>query len=120
MRSRCGQSALELVSHCTNVGRRLPAVVRVLGGELPLSGRVLPARRVYRRYGHLWLVLELPDGGITSVKVEDTDLLGVGSVTTTPGGTTVLSGEGARRLLGLLEACMARIEVDVVADGGAR
>jgi hypothetical protein len=94
-------------------------VVRVLAGEHPLSGRALRARRVYRRYGHLWLVLELPDGGTTSVEVEDTDLLGAGPVTTTLGGTTVLSGEGARRLLGLLEACMARTEVDAV-DGGAR
>jgi hypothetical protein len=94
--------------------RRLPAVVRVVASDHPLSGRALRARRAYRRYGRLWLVVELPDGGETSVEVGDTDLLGTGPVGTVRDGTT-LSGEGARRLLGLLEVCMARGAVDVAA-----
>ena len=114
MRSRCGQSALELGSDCTHVGHRLPAVVRVIAGDHPLSGRALRARRAYRRYGRLWLVVELPDGGETSVEVGDTDVLGAGPAVMVRDGTT-LSGEGARRLLGLLEACMARGAVDVTA-----
>ena len=97
-----------------HVGHRLPAVVRVVAGDHPLSGRALRARRAYRRYGRLWLVVELPDGGETSVEVGDTDVLGAGPVVTVRDGTT-LSGEGARRLLGLLEACMARGAVDVAA-----
>jgi hypothetical protein len=93
---------------------RLPAVVRVVAGDHPLSGRALRARGVYRRYGRLWLVVELPDGGETSVEVGDTDVLGAGPAVTVRDGAT-LSGEGARRLLGLLEACMARGVVDVAA-----
>jgi hypothetical protein len=94
-----------------HVGRLLPAVVRVLAGDHPLSGRALCARRVYRRYGRLWLVVELPDGGETSVEVGDTDVLGAGPAVPVRDGT-MLSGEGARRLLGLLEVCMARGAVD--------
>ena len=93
---------------------RLPAVVRVVAGDHPLSGRALRARRAYRRYGRLWLVVELPDGGESSVEIGDTDVLGAGPAVTVRDGTT-LSGEGARRLLGLLEACMARGAVDVAA-----
>jgi hypothetical protein len=95
-------------------GLRLPAVVRVVADGHPLSGRALRARRAYRRYGRLWLVVELPDGGETSVEVSDTDVLGAAPAVTVRDGTT-LSGEGARRLLGLLEACMARGAVDVAA-----
>jgi hypothetical protein len=97
------------------LGLRLPAVVRVVAGEHPLSGRELRGRRVYRRYGRLWLVVELPDGGETSVEVAHTDMLAVGRAATTPGGKAVLSCEGARRLLGLLEAGLAR-GADAAAD----
>src|ERR1700736_6846585 len=97
-----------------DVGHRLPAVVRVVAGDHPLSGRALRARRAYRRCGRLWLVVELPDGGETSVEVGDTDVLGAGPAVTVRDGTA-LSGEGARRLLGLLDACMARGAVEVAA-----
>jgi hypothetical protein len=90
----------------------LPAVVWVVAGDHPLSGRALRARRAYRRYGRLWLVVELPDGGETSVEVSATDVLGAAPAMTVRDGTT-LSGEGARRLLGLLETCVARGAVDV-------
>ena len=96
--------------------RRLPAVVRVVAGEHPLSGRTLQARRVYRRFGRLWLVVELPDGGETSVEIAQTDLLVVETAAMTVDGKTVLSCEGARRLLGLLDACLARSAVHAAAD----
>ncbi|MBV9944553.1 MAG: hypothetical protein JO262_20685 [Solirubrobacterales bacterium] len=51
-------------------------MVRVVAGDHPLSDRALRARRVYRRYGRVWLVVDLPDGGETSVEVGDTDMLG--------------------------------------------
>jgi hypothetical protein len=41
--------------------------------------------------GRRWLVLELPDGGVTSVAVEDTDVLDGGSVVSAPDGTATLS-----------------------------
>ncbi len=99
-----------------HVARRLPAVVRVVGGDHPLSGRALRARRVYRRFGRLWLVVELPDGGETSVRLEGTDLFDVELVVGESDGTTTLSCEGARRLLELLAACMARSAIDAVAE----
>jgi hypothetical protein len=91
-------------------------VVRVVAVEHPLVGRSLRAGRVYRRYGRRWLVLELPDGGVTSVEVEDTDVLEAGAVVAAPAGTATLSTEGARRLLGLLEAVLARVASDAAAD----
>ncbi len=100
-----------------HVGRCLPAVVRVVGGDHPLRGRALRARRVYRRGGRLWLVVELPDGGETSVAVEETDLLDAEPAVTVADGTTTLSSRGARRLLGLVEVCLARGAVGPV-DGG--
>ena len=57
-------------------------------------------------------MVELPDGGETSVEVGDTDVLGGGPVVMERNGAT-LSVEGARRLLGLLAVCMARGGVDV-------
>jgi hypothetical protein len=78
----------------------------------------LRARYVYRRYGRRWLVLELPDGGVTSVEVEDTDVVAAESVVTILSGTATLSLDGARRLLGLLEAGMARLAT--AGDGRAR
>jgi hypothetical protein len=102
----------------------LPAAVRVVAADHPLAGRVLRARHVYRRYGRRWLALELPDGGVTSVEVEDTDVLAAEPVVTAPVGTSTLSGEGARRLIGLLKACGERTAIAGVADrrakGGAR
>ena len=83
-------------------------MVRVVAVDHPLRGRALRARRVYRQWGRPWLVLELPDGGVVSVEVGDTDVLEAEPVVTAPSGTTVLSSEGARRLLGLLGACMER------------
>ena len=74
------------------------------------------ATKVYRRWGRRWLVLELPAGGVTSVQVEDTDVLDAEPVITAPRGTTTLSCEGARRLLGLLDAGMARLARDAAAD----
>jgi hypothetical protein len=91
-------------------------VVRVVAGEHPLSGRALPARRVYRRFGRLWLVVELPDGGETSVEVAHTDMLAVAAAATPLDGEAVLSCEGARRLFGLLEACLARSAVHAAAE----
>jgi hypothetical protein len=87
-------------------------VVRVINAEHPLAGRVLRARRVYRRYGRRWLVLELPDGGVASVEVSDTDVLAAEPGVRAPAGGSTLSREGARRLLGLLAACMARSATD--------
>ena len=59
-------------------------------------------------------MVELPDGGETSVEVGDTDMFGGEPAVTVRDGTT-LSGEGARRLLGLLEACLARSGIHVAA-----
>jgi hypothetical protein len=87
-------------------------VVRVVDAEHPLAGRALRARRVYRRFGRRWLVLELPDGGVTSVEVEDTDVLEAEPVVRAAVEGSTLSREGARRLLGLLAACMARCATD--------
>ncbi len=67
------------------------------------------ARRVYRQWGRLWLVLELPDGGVVSVEVGLTDVLEAAPVVTAPSGRTVLSSEGIRRLLGLVDACLGRL-----------
>jgi hypothetical protein len=65
----------------------------------------------------LWLVVELPDGGETSVEVGDTDVVNAAPLTTTRYGATVLTCEGARRLLGLLEACLRRTTTDAMASG---
>jgi hypothetical protein len=65
-------------------------VVRVVAGGHLLRGRALRARR------------------------GDTDVLGATPAVTARDGTT-LSGEGARRLLGLLGSFVARGAVDVVA-----
>jgi len=75
---------------------------------------------VYRQWGRLWLVLELPDGGVVSVEVGHTDVLGVVPAVTAPSGTTVLSSEGARRLVGLLDACLARLSAGAGGDRGAK
>lgn len=74
----------------------------------PLTGRVLRARHVYRRYGRVWLVLVLPDGGVSSVAVEDTDVLAIEPVVVPRVGQTTVSIDGARRLLGLLAALAER------------
>jgi len=105
-----------------HVRRRLPTEVRVAAPDHPLAGRVLRARHVYRRYGRLWLVLVLPDGGVSSVDVLDTDVLEAEPVVRAASGTSTLSSEGARRLIGLLEACMGRIApgADQGAAGRAR
>jgi hypothetical protein len=89
--------------------------VRVVSDGHPLRGRALRARRVYRQWGRLWLVLELPDGGVVSVEVGHTDVLEAAPAVCTPSGTTVLSSEGARRLVGLLDACLGRLAAG--ADG---
>ncbi len=94
--------ALEVGFTPHHVGRLLPAVVRVVAGDHPLSGRAQRAQRVYRRYGRLWLVLDLSDGGVTSVEVKDTDVLAAEPMVTAPSGTSTLSSDGTRRLLGLL------------------
>ena len=86
--------------------------MRVLAAEHPLAGRALRARRVYRRYGRRWLVLELPDGGVTSVEVTDTDVLAAEPVVRAAVEGSTLSRVGARQLLGLLAACMARSATD--------
>jgi len=91
--------------------------VRVVAAGHPLSGRALRARRVYRQWGRLWLVLGLPDGGVVSVEVADTDVLEM-PVASAPSGTGTLSAEDARRLLGLLEACIARAATHAVMTAG--
>ncbi|HEU4728130.1 MAG TPA: hypothetical protein VFT22_09585 [Kofleriaceae bacterium] len=74
---------------------------------------------MYRQWGRLWLVLEL-DGGVVSVEVGHTDVLDAAPAVTSPSGTTVLSGEGARRLVGLLDACLARLAADAGGDRWAK
>lgn len=90
----------------------------------PLSGRVLRARRVYRQWGRVWLVLELPGRGVVSVEAGDTDVLGAEPVVTAPSGMSTLSSEGGRRLLELLRVCMERSAGDPgrrpVGEGRAR
>jgi hypothetical protein len=76
--------------------------VRVVAARHPLTGKLLRARHVYRRYGRIWLVVVLPDGGVSSVQVEDTDVLAVAPVPVARVGSTVVSVDGARRLLGLV------------------
>jgi hypothetical protein len=95
----------------------LPTVVRVIAAEHPLAGRALRARRVYRRYGRRWLVVELPDGGVVSVEVEDTDVIEAAPLVSAPVGQNTLSRDGARRLLGLVEACTARSATDTPGEG---
>ena len=99
-------------------------MVRVFAGDHPLSGQALRARRVYRQWGRLWLVLELPDRGVVSVEAGDTDVLEAEPVVTAPSGMSTLSTEGARRLLELLRACMERSAGDPgrrpVGEGRAR
>lgn len=92
--------------------------MRVVAVDHPLRGRALRARRVYRQWGWLWLVLELPDGGVVSVEVGHTDVLEAAPAVTAPSGMTVLSSGGTRRLLGLLDACLGRFAAG--ADGDRR
>jgi hypothetical protein len=94
--------------------------VRVVAVDHPLRGRALRARRVYRQWGGLWLVLELRDGGVVSVEVGHTDVLEAAPAVTAPGGTTVLSNGGTRRLLGLLDACLGRLAASTDGDRGAK
>ncbi|MGH3952166.1 MAG: hypothetical protein ACRDSE_24150, partial [Pseudonocardiaceae bacterium] len=100
-----------------HVRSRLPAEVRVIASSHPLSGQLLHARHVYRRYGRIWLVLVVPDGGVTSVAVEDTDVLTAEPVVAPRVGDTVVSIHGARRLLELLAAVRARTAQE---GGGSR
>ncbi len=69
-----------------HVRRRLPVELRVVTVDHPLTGRLLRARRVYRQWGRLWLVVELPDGGVGSVEVADTDVLAAEPIVTAPSG----------------------------------
>jgi hypothetical protein len=78
--------------------------VRILAEPHPLAGQLLRARHVYRRYGRIWLVVVLADGWVCSVPVEDTDVLAAAPVVSVPVGSTVLSIDGARRLLELIDA----------------
>jgi hypothetical protein len=48
---------------------------------------------VYRRYGRLWLVVVLGDGGVASVAVDDTDVLSAEPVVAAAAGDTLLSVE---------------------------
>ena len=93
-------------------------MVRVVAVDHPLRGRALRARRVYRQWGRLWLVLGLPDGGVVSVEVADTDVLEAAPVASAPSGTSTLSAAGARRLLALLETRTARAATDAVVSAG--
>jgi hypothetical protein len=86
--------------------------VRVVAPTHPLTGQVLRARHVYRRYARLWLVLVLADGGVTSVPVEHTDVLAIEPVVAPRVGETTVSIDGARRLLGLLAALLERAAQD--------
>jgi hypothetical protein len=92
--------------------------VRLVAAEHPLAGRVVRARHVYRRYGRLWLVVVLPDGGVASVAVEDTDVLAAEPVVAVAAGSTTLSIEGARHLIGLVSAGMRRIAVEAGRERG--
>ena len=82
--------------------------MRITASSHPLAGKALRARHVYRRYGRIWLVVVLPDGGVCSVPVEDTDVLSAAPVTVARAGGSTISIEGTRRLLGLLAALSAR------------
>ncbi len=83
--------------------------------EHPLTGQELCARHVYRRWGRRWLVLELGDGGVVSVEVEDTDVLEAEPVLSVASGVTTLSCEGACRLLGLLDVHKERLAMGAAA-----
>jgi hypothetical protein len=93
--------------------------VRILAEPHPLTGQLLRARHVYRRYGRIWLVVVLADGGVCSVPVEDTDVLAAAPVVTVRVGSTVVSIDGARRLLQLIDVLGRRV---ITGDGedGAR
>jgi hypothetical protein len=95
----------------------LPAEVRIVAVAHPLAGQLLRARHVYRRYGRLWLVVVRRDGGVVSVAVEDTDVLSAGPVVVAAVGDTLVSVEGARRLLGLIEAGSRRLAVEAGGHG---
>ncbi len=69
------------------------APVHVVAAEHPLAGQPLRARHVYRRYGRLWLVVVLGDGGVASVAVDDTDVLSAEPVVAAAAGDTLLSVE---------------------------
>lgn len=91
--------------------------MRVVAPTHPLTEQVLRARHVYRRYGRLWLVLVLPDGGVTSVPVEHTGVLAIEQVVAARAGETTVSIDGARRLLGLLTALLERAAQDAAGPG---
>jgi hypothetical protein len=91
--------------------------VRILAEPHPLAGQLLWARHVYRRYGRIWLVVVLADGGMCSVAVEDTDVLAAAPVVSVPVGSTVLSIDGARGLLELIDALGRRVSTGDGQDG---
>jgi Mg-chelatase subunit ChlD len=91
--------------------------VRIVAGSHPLSGQLLRARHVYRRYGRIWLVVVLADGGVCSVPVEDTDALSASPVVTPRVGGTVVSIDGARGLLELVHALRERTLSGIGVDG---
>jgi hypothetical protein len=61
----------------------------------------------------------LPDGGVSSVEVLDTDVFGAAPVVAAPSGTTTLSSEGVRRLIDLLALQLGRMAAGA-AGGGER
>jgi hypothetical protein len=91
--------------------------VRIVAESHPLAGQLLPARHVYRRYGRIWLVVVLADGGVCSVPVEDTDVLSVAPVVPARVGSTVVSVDGARRLAELVHALRQRVISGTGQDG---
>jgi hypothetical protein len=81
----------------------LPCEVRVTQRTHPLCGRALEARGFRRVEGQLMLAVLLPDGSGGMIPAAATDLLAE-ELAADPGGATVLTADGVRRLRVLLEA----------------
>jgi hypothetical protein len=101
-----------------HVRTRLPTDIRVTDVEHPLAGRVLAARHVYRRYGQIWVVAELPDGGVTSIPAESTNVAEAAPVVTAFATATTLSVAGVRRLRALLAAQLKLLGEDPSVGAG--
>jgi hypothetical protein len=75
--------------------------VRVTKKTHPLFGRLLPASGFKRLRGTLYLVVTLPDRSVATIPASATNVFGDAVHDTT---NTVLTGEGLRQLLALVDA----------------